>query len=799
MATIKRPKGGNQTFYKFRRIGQAEANQFALTSSGWEYRNREDITTLPPNIMIAGSQNVLTDVRGWVASRKGYKLDGQAHTGSYPILGSYDWQTHFGPIRHLRSWNTTMDVRYVDPTGAVSWIPLYTNLQAAKTNFTDFWNNTNKQDYLLWVDGSAQIYEWSGGIAALNTVSNASGLIAVLAGTPTVGGTGYTVGDTITITGNSGSGATATVLAITNGGVLTYSLDNAGTSYTAGDTITLANGSNTSVGATIYIDTVNGGGAITNSHLLTAGANYIVSGGYTVTGGTGTGAVVRVLTLGNGIVGSTDGSVSLALNLNGSGYSTGTGASTSGGTGTGLTVNITTTATNAITIQGTTPAVELGFYNDSATRGLTINGHLFTYTHTTGMTFSGINVDPTTFSLTSGMAVVQTPTIKINSTFTAGPGSIYGNDLIGNLGNRICLGSLTNNIIFFSKTNDYTDYTTHIPMVVGDGVQVITDSPPTGFVTQETTVYISAGSTQWYQVTFQTSSDLTKETLSVTPVNTSGLQAAQSQAFITKVKNTIGFLSFEPIFNTLGRVPNIFADQAPQFTDLSNPIINDMTSYNFTDGSAKFNTNYIYLAVPKQSIVRIYNMTNPKVQYWEAPQTMPISRFSVIDGQIYGHSYLVNETYELFTGTSDNGNQIPSTATFAYNSSEMRATLKNFNMFYTEGYISSNTVLTQSIIFNLNGSPNSYLIRGTDTSIVEGSINDNSFGKFSFGKQPFGGDLNQQSSIPPKFRVIKTFPRTPYYEYSVSYSTQAVGADWRLLSQGPAWQPSTEQNVAIRQ
>lgn len=793
-------KGGNTAFSKFRRLAQAEANKFEVITGGWEYRAREDITTLEPNIMIKGSQNVLTDVSGWVAARKGYTLDGQQNTGAYPVLGAYDWQTHYGPIQHLRSWNTTLDVRYVNPTGAVSWVPIFTGLKSPRTNFTDFWNNTNQQDYLLWVDGSAQVYEWSGGIQALQAVSNASGIIATLNGQPTVGGINYKVGDTINITGNSGSGAQATILKVLANGISTYSLDSGGTGYTVNDVITVGNyQTGQSLGATIHVDSVDGSGVILTSHLVTPGTFYGVSHNWPVTGGTGHNALINITAIASGIVGTTDGSAALALSNGGSGYSTGAGAATTGGSGSGLTVNITATATNSISIQGTTPAVELGFYNDTSNHQLVINGNVFNYTNLTGMVFSGITPDPTTFSFVAGTALAQVPIIKINSSFVAGPGALFNNDLIGNLQNRICLGCLTNNIVFFSATNDYTTYTTHTPMVVGDGVQVILDSPPTGFVTQEDTLYVSAGNTQWYQVTFTVSADLTKEQLTITPINTSGLQAAQSQAFITKVKNTVGFLSFEPIFNTLGRVPNIFADQTPQFTDISNPIVNDMTTYNFTDGASKFNTNYIYLSVPKQSIVRIYNMTDPKRQYWEAPQTMPISRFSVIDGAIYGHSYLVNETYKLFTGGSDNGNQISANATLAYFSNEMRATLKNFNEFYTEGYISSKTILAQSLMFNLNGSPNTYLIKGTDTSIVESSTNDNSFGKYSFGKQPFGGDLNQQSSIPPKFRVIKTFPRVPYFEYSVIYSSQGLNQDWRLLAQGPAWQPSSEQAIAIRQ
>jgi len=62
------PKAGNSN----------KAREFSLISAfPYGYRNREDITNLPPGVLIKGSQNVLTDVTGRVGITKGYVLDGQ--------------------------------------------------------------------------------------------------------------------------------------------------------------------------------------------------------------------------------------------------------------------------------------------------------------------------------------------------------------------------------------------------------------------------------------------------------------------------------------------------------------------------------------------------------------------------------------------------------------------------------------------------------------------------------------------------------------------------------------------------
>ncbi len=75
-----------------RRIASAKTHEFNLISNfTLGYRNREDITKLPPGVLVVGSQNVLTNVSGRVGARKGYVLDGQPADQGFLLQENQDF------------------------------------------------------------------------------------------------------------------------------------------------------------------------------------------------------------------------------------------------------------------------------------------------------------------------------------------------------------------------------------------------------------------------------------------------------------------------------------------------------------------------------------------------------------------------------------------------------------------------------------------------------------------------------------------------------------------------------------
>ncbi len=791
-----------KSFSSSRRLGQARAQEYQIVSGfPHGYRNREDITNLPSNTLVVGSQNVLTDVSGRIGIRKGYTLDGALDTSLSGIQATFDWRRSFGDTKHLRAGfltsaggNGKIQFRDVDSTGAVTWTDLITGLNSVNFNFATFFDAlTEKTDFLLMVNGGSNIWEWSGATAHVESATNTSGTISELSAGK-VGGSGYNLGDVLTVTGGGGTGGTFTVTQIANGAMDTFSIRAAGTGYVMGGTLIIpANG----VGATVLIDSVDGSGGITGVSLLTQGSGYTAGVGPYSVGGTGTGAIIQVDSVVNGVV------TGIQMLTQGSGYSITTAAATSGGAGTGATVNIVSVTTGGtITLEESQTPGQLGFYVSGVPAQVMIGGALYNYQAVGNNTLIGVTPDPS--ALVQGTLIFQAPRNTLNSAMSTLPAT-FNNDLIANFGNQIVIASLTNNVMYMSKINDYKDYSQANPRAPGDGFTFpALDGPPVSLIAQEQDLYVSSGKDNWYDIQTQLSADLTAQTVTVNKLKTASQQATQSQGLTQKIADSVVFVSNEPIVSTLGRVSNVVL--TPQITDISNPIINDMVSYDFTDGSTASWRNYIFVSIPKQSIVRVYNMTNPKNPYWEAPLIMPIKCFSIIDGELYGHDYYVSQSYKLFNGYNDNGNAVSAVAKLAFNQNgeQQRGSLKHFNLFYVEGYISSNTTLNLGFQYDYDGfaTTTTWPINGTD-SIVANSSTLNSLGKSSLGKLPLGSNITADpapgtTTLPAKFRGVKQTAYVPFYEYSVSFSSEGTNQQWQILAFGPYMTSTDEIGVGIR-
>lgn len=628
MASQGKTGGASSGFTLSRKVGAAKAKEISvITGFTQGYRNREDVTLLNPATLVEGSQNVLTNVNERVQIRKGYTLFGAASSVVAPILSSFDWPTHTGYTRNLRSGFLTSagndgKLQFVYES---TWYDLLTGLTSSSFNYCDFFNTTTLQSYLMMVNNTPNIYEWSGGVTTF-------------------------------------ASATATTL----------------------------------------------------------------------------------------------------------------------------------------TKQGTTTWAQEGFYN-SGTRSITIGGVTATYTGgESTTTLTGLSVD---FSATTvGTVIYQTVKTTANSAATNLP--TVNNLLIASLRNQLYIAPSNSNLVYISKTNSAYDFTAPtVPRIVGESAILTLDGTATAMIPQEDYMAISAGKDQWYQTKFTLSSDLAKEQLSVERLKTTSLQGAKSQALTTKIKNDIFYISNEPIVNTLGRVDNVVI--TPQITDVSYPIVNDMNSYDFTDASVFYHRQFAYLAIPRHSIVRVYNMSNPGKKYWEAPLIMPISRFSAINGDLYGHSYQTSQTYKLFDGYNDNGQPINAIAKFAFQNQGLRASTKSATKFFIEGYISPSTTLNAGIQYNQDGCATitSYPIKGTDGTIVCIPSNDNSLGKFSLGKAPFGGNtsFSSTSDTPPRFQVIKTFPRTPFFNMQPVFSSSGIDQQWEILGFGTNASSTSEGQNDITQ
>lgn len=656
---------------------------FSLVDNFKGYVTKQEPTNTSPEYLIAGSHDVLVDDQAKIVSRRGYKLDGEAvGTETTGVKSSFVWNTSSGTELALRGHTDELEVRYIKQDGSINWLRVANDFTSSEFQFATWWDSSTALDRLLFVNGTANIYEWNGAI--MEIASAGSGTLTrkyiLEASTISFSNTnpdtildsangfvtaGFSAGDIITVSGSASNDGSYTVASVT-AGTITLADNNSLTAELAGSSITITN----QLG--------------------------------------GTWAEAR--------------------------------------------------------------------FNTTGTKTVEIDGITYTYTggETTG-TLTGVTPSPSG-SVSNGDVAIQS--VKTNSNQ---PASGFLNDTIAVLKNQVYVGSNVSRIVYVSKNSSYTDYTFSSPREVGEGAQLLLDDVTRAFVVEDEQMYISSGKDDWYVTSFTLSADNTKEQLVVEKLKTGSLQGARSQNAVTRIKNNVAFISFEPTLDLLGRVENI---DTPQSRPLSDPIKPDFDEMNFIDVHVRYYRDAIYITLPKEGKVYIYDI---ELGLWQPPQNMYLSRIDVIGGKLYGHSFGTNETYELFADETylDNGGLYTSKAVLAYRTFGDRTNQKVFDEVYIEGYIAQNTLLEGDVLYDFGGATaeSIFNIDGGDSDILFGTSPDASLGKQSLGKNPLGSSV-ESTDVLTKFRIFKLLKTVPFYELLLTLESTQENSRWEVIAIG---------------
>jgi len=456
----------------------------------------------------------------------------------------------------------------------------------------------------------------------------------------------------------------------------------------------------------------------------------------------------------------------------------------------GATTTFASATANTITKEGASTWAGSRFLT-AGTRQVTIGGTVYTYTGgESTTTLTGVTPDPTSGGHNAGDLVIQT--VRTNADVVS---VTFNISLIATLNNQVYYGDLTKRDIYLSKNTDYTDVAFSANRLPGEGGILTLDSNPVGFGVQEDTMYISSVKDEWYKATFALSADLTAEALAINRVKSGGRQGARAQSSIGNIKNELIFFATDRTVSTVGQVENI---NTPQSLPISDSIKLDLLSYDLTiPPHVFFFQSRTYISIPSESLVLIFDHEK---KFWQAPQIMAIRRFGVYDGALIGHSASVPETYTLFTGTSDNGNPIDARALLAYRNYGHRAWQKSFDEWFTEGYLSSNTVLNLTIWYDYDGSRGiiDHDIRGDSDDLIFASSTDISLGKNPLGQQPLG-TTSDDIAVLSKFRAKTEGIKQDFYEVQIQYSSNEIDAQWELLSTGGNVTTTTADDTLIKQ
>jgi hypothetical protein len=457
----------------------------------------------------------------------------------------------------------------------------------------------------------------------------------------------------------------------------------------------------------------------------------------------------------------------------------------------GATATFASCTANTITLQGSTTWAKNRFLT-AGTRALWIKDdagtwHKAAYTGgETTITLTGTG-DLTSFTISAGNPVIQGIRTTSFGSFTQ-PSKFATTDvmdLIAVFNNQVLLAYTKSRYAFLSKQNSFTNYTNATPRIPGDGDSYTFDGTVVGFATgldpgdQNTAnaFYVSAGQDFWYQVTFTKSADLVDESSVIKRLPSGPRQGAKSQELIINIGTSIYFIASD---NTLLSLADL---KDPNAIPLSDSVKTDFDGYDFTSASLKYFQPYLHVVMPVESIIHPYNIVRKQ---WEPPQIFPAGCLAVINEELYMHSNAVPESYKLFDGTNDNGNPIDARMYFSYHSYGDRFNYKNFNVFASEGYISSNTKVLLVLKYDFGGfrSIKNFLIDGGDPTNIFATIANNSLGQYPLGEQPIGSFTDSISGL-PKFRHYKKVAADDFFELQVGYELNQVDGQFKLLACGP--------------
>lgn len=791
---------------------------FSLAEETLGYQTNSDVSNTDKRLLAAGSQNTLVDVQLGVRSRPGYTRLGVANPALAGITNGWTWITSLGQ-QWMQRFNQTLGILEVyigtvDGTVINTWTTIRGNFSATaklRPALTEgnrgggWYDQTETLDVQLMVQGDDNVYDWSGGVAVVAAVSNATGIIATIGTSPneadvlSSGGSGYQVGDILTITGGDGT-ATLMVDQIMQGGIGSLGIITGGTGYAPGDFF-LINGGVGVVGAGDFrargkVLTVDGSGAVLTMQLYVAGAGYSTSGyGTTHTSGAGTGLIINALTVGNTIA-------AWHLVKSGTGYSSANDVATTGGSGTGAAVKILSVEANSITKVGPTTWAQNHFY---ATRNTVLvcvrTGVEYTYAHGVGsLTLTGISVDPTGGGLIAGDILIQKVVV---AAVTPTKGRVNTHIVI--FQNQVMLGSSADSQVYISHNTNYTDYTfTAGGRLPGEGGLLTMDSPTRALASLGNYFLAFAGNSSIFRAEYKQQSVSTTlvETLTVLKFDVGVDQGALGQESMIPLGNQLVYLTNEVAVRSIDNVQNLTGINPKR---LSTPIKPDFDGETWSpDAFGMFYKNILFFVAATTGhmymLNYLENADGKLVRFWNPPQILPIGAMSIADlgggPRLYGHSYSVPETYLLFDGLSDGqyDNMDPADkiaihaiATYAYDTAGHRELLKNFDEYAVDGEINPNTRdLEMDLNYDFQGATQqtSNFIDGTDESILQGMVDNNSVAQALLGGEPLGGLL-----VPPsdarRFHVIFEMAREDYFELNTTFSTNDVDRYWKILAHGP--------------
>lgn len=296
---------------------------------------------------------------------------------------------------------------------------------------------------------------------------------------------------------------------------------------------------------------------------------------------------------------------------------------------------------------------------------------------------------------------------------------------------------------------------------------------------QEGDMYVSDQYGQWSIVSTQIAADLQSETISFNSLKQVSAAKAIFPYMVGHMENYLVFVTENKNLEFIGREEFL---ELPQMNYLSQPVAKDFIAATFEKGSIEYFDKKLFITSPKESAMLVYDNQDGN-KYWQPPQIYSENGIlSIVDNTLISHSNLRNQTFNLFTGKSDDGGAFTVVMRTAYLSFGERWRMKNSNKSFLEGYMAGLPPLVFKAIQGVNGCAGVFphevkpiYCLGKDTApIGEGNL-----GAHPLGSDVPGNELNHFNEIFPKYNPI-----LQYYFIAFQLECATKNHTYEVLSMG---------------
>lgn len=745
------------------------------------YISSLDRTSAGAGVLIKGSQNVYKKLSGAMAVRPGLKRRGAADTTSAGVKSSYEWNNSSNQVRPLRVANGKLQVESDAVTpGTFVWYDLLTGLTNTRYVFDAWWDDTAKHDLLLMVDGTPNLRAWQGGVGK---IASSTSTTITLAGTTSALQLGF-----------SSSGGFVTINGNTYQFTGVQSVPN--TIYTKTDDI-----------ATILFDIP--GPYISQLFTTSASATAILSATAHITNDGAHGAhtlSAEIWTDNGGVPGNKIGQTSLGA------YPANTSTVDVPFT---FNINVTPLTNYHLVVYngetnidsahiGNTGSVGTHKSIDNGVTWTNINGYLYATVVENDASpelITGVTPNPTGEAIGS---VVLSKVINKGQILSDGAFNI---DFLKIINNQVHLGSYVSRLAYISSDSDYTNYTIPTTRVSGNPDLLTLDSALNGIGVLKgtgalSTAIISGGTGDWY--TIQRSNITVGSTLveqvDVVKTQSADGQAALAHEFIDGIGDSLIFLDQRNQLRQFGTVRNIVT---PVYPLLSLDVQDELQEQDFTGGHLRSVGEIIYITQPLLGIMWMYEMRQKiddvgnltAERLWQTPFVNGAARVAVINGVEYIHSNANPQIYQIWNTNqwhddSPTNDNLPYTCIMrhAYMRGGARTTLTKFSRTFYEGYLDPGSEVNGVMYYEYLGAlDKKEVVINSTTKPAKTYLGTGGFslGDETLGDEPLGDSVDTETSPNlPKFRRICDTAIEQCFEYALEINSDALDANWEILTFG---------------